>query len=134
METSAELPAGLLSTDNSLQGFKELHYRSISQLFTFNEVKWVEIGKGPLAIIENTNNTFELVLRKNTDNSILIKVQIEKDPLCKLIQHAGNDRAWTFTGRKSNSDSVFTFAVMFHTPDMAAHFKKSFEEIRLKLT
>ena len=118
--------------DRSKDSDVKTEFRFPCRFYRFNNEYWVkEIGSS--VVIGKIKDTPVGVVENNGE--ISVKFLVENPGLCKLIQHAGNDRTWCFTANEIKEGAVATsiFAVQFQRPSIADEFKKQFEEFRSKI-
>ena len=125
---------GVASDKPAVKDKPQILYQSFCQLYCFSEVKWVERCKGSVRIFGDKHNFIELRLISNTAGAGEVRIAIGKDPLAKIVQHAGNDRAWCFSApeilEENSLDKVW--AVRFQTPELGEAFKKAFDSAKVQ--
>lgn len=127
MENSSDL-----DKNKSKDSDVKTEFRFPCRLYRFNNEFWVKEA-GSSIVIGNIKGTPVGVIENS--GKISVKFLVENPGLCKLIQHAGNDRTWCFTANEIREKDVAqsVFAVQFQRPSVAEEFKKRFEEFRSKI-
>lgn len=113
-----------------LEVAEEIIYKTNCQVYVLADDRWVERGRGALKIV--VDKSLFLKFERNTDNSVFAKILIGNDPECQLVQHAGNDRTWTLTGKETSIQGLLEqiWAFRFQTIELAQAFQKSFQDCK----
>lgn len=118
---------------------EETVYMQRSKLFVYTEAmldkgtgnkSWCERGVGDAKILKHKeNNRIRILMRQEKTLKILVNHFV--DPRITLTPNSGNDRSWVWVAFDfSNGETLeeTTFAIRFKDADIAAAFKKAFED------
>eukprot|EP00744_Colponema_vietnamica_P000907 GILI01001564.1.p1 GENE.GILI01001564.1~~GILI01001564.1.p1 ORF type:complete len:226 (+),score=78.18 GILI01001564.1:62-679(+) len=99
-----------------------------------DEKMWKERGTGDVKLLKSKENKrVRVLLREEKTLKIRLNHYVSsRDPYCKLVENAGNDKSWTWIASDfaDQEAKVEQFAIRFQNVENAQKFKKAFAVAR----
>jgi Ran-binding protein 1 len=112
---------------------EEIIFKIRARIYRWRLDEWKERGTGEIKILRHKENKkIRLILRQDKTLKAVANFFIADDPLCILKEHQGSDKMFFFMAYDCSDDvpAVEKYVLKFGNADLAAKFKKSFNEAR----
>jgi len=108
-------------------------FKTRAKLYRWDDEQWKERGTGDCKLLRNKESRrISFVMRQESTKKVIANFMLEDDPMCELLQHAGNDKAWLWLAHDFSEGEVQRnkFALRLGSVEKSQEFKKAFDDAK----